>query len=256
MYQPAVVSICTPDETHFELVCETLLSSYFPRVIFLEKPACSSKDQYEAMLNLANKRGTVVVVNHSRRFNSNILELRNRIASGEYGRLVRARSVYYSGWRHNATHIIDTLSFLFDDSISIVSIDHVFKSLYEDDPTMEVTAVLNRLNAPVEIRAIDEAFYQLFEFDLWFENARLRLEDFGERIILEKRVVNQIQERVLELVSVELPDLRKTAMQEAVDRIVDYLKTNDAAVLSGCRLEDIDQTIETLWEAQQLYEKT
>jgi predicted dehydrogenase len=254
-HQPVLVSVCTPDETHFELVYAILLSPHVPRVIFLEKPACTSKEQYEMMLRIAAERGSVIVVNHSRRFNPDINELRKRITNSEFGQLMRVRAVYYSGWMHNGTHVIDTLTFLFGDSVRIKSVNNIIESPYAGDPTLEVSAVLDRLQVPVEIIAIDDRFYQIFEFDLWFTDARLRLENFGQRIVLERRVINEIAEHVLEPVSTELPWCRKTAMEEAVDRIVGYLETQDVGLLEGYRLEDIGQTIETLFDGRRIYER-
>ena len=36
-YNPDIVSICTPDETHFSISKEILQSAHLPKVIFLEK---------------------------------------------------------------------------------------------------------------------------------------------------------------------------------------------------------------------------
>lgn len=255
-YAPDVVSVCTPDETHFDVVCEILCAARVPRVIFLEKPACSTKEQYVSMEQLAAERGSTIVVNHSRRFDLDIQNLRERIAAGEFGRLERVRAVYYSGWLHNGTHIVDTLAFLLNDTIQVDSILGVIESPYLHDPTPEVQATLRKLNAPVLISAIDENLYQLFEFDFWFEGARLRLEDFGERVILEHRVVNEIGERVLEMRPNGLPERLKVPMEEAVSRIESYLASSDPTVLAGCRLEDIGPTMETLWQGQRLYEQS
>lgn len=255
-HAPDVVSVCTPDKTHYEVVCEILSAPSVPRVIFLEKPACATKEQYISLEQLAAGRGSMIVANHSRRFDLGIQDLRERIAAGEFGRLERARAVYYSGWLHNGTHIVDTLGFVLNDTLRVDRILSLIKSPYPDDPTLEVQATLRKLNAPVLISAIDENLYQLFEFDFWFEGARLRLEDFGERVILEHQVVNEIGERVLEMRPNGLPERLMVPMEEAVSRIESYLASGDAAVLAGCRLEDIGPTMETLWEGQRLYEKT
>jgi len=255
-YAPDVVSVSTPDETHFGVVCEILSAATVPGVIFLEKPACATKEQYITLERMAAGRGSMIVVNHSRRFDSGIQNLRERIGTGEFGRLERVRAVYYSGWLHNGTHIVDTLGFVLNDSLRVDRILSVIKSPYPDDPTLEVQATLRKLNAPVLISAIDENLYQLFEFDFWFEGARLRLEDFGERVILERLVVNGIGERVLEIGPTGLPQRLKVPMEEAVSRIESFLASGDATVLAGCRLEDIGPTMESLWEGQRLHEQT
>lgn len=255
-HAPDVVSVCTPDKTHYEVVCEILSAPSVPRVIFLEKPACATMEQYVNLKQMVTGRGCIVVVNHSRRFNSDIQNLRARIAAGEFGPLKRARSIYYSGWLHNGTHIVDTLAFLLNDTLQVDRIISVIESPYQGDPTLEVQATLIKLKAPVLISAIDETLYQLFELDLWFEEARLRLENFGERVILERRVVNEIGERVLKMSSTGLPERQMVPMEEAVSRIESYLASGDATVLAGCRLEDIGPTMETLWEGQRLYEQS
>jgi hypothetical protein len=255
-FQPDVVSVCTPDDTHCKIVLEILSSSFAPSVIFLEKPACTSEAEYRLLLQASSEKSSVIVVNHSRRFKPDMIDLRARISNGCFGRLIRARATYYSGWLHNGTHIIDTLSFLMDDSISIINLNNVIERRNPRDPTLEFSAKFDRLRSPVDIIAIDEKFYQLFEFDLWFDNYRIRIEDFGERICLDKRVNNDIGEHVLVPISSNLQRCCKSSMQEAIDRIVSFLLSKDPSALSGCRLEDIRPTMNTLFLGQKFYEKS
>lgn len=254
-YAPDVVSVCTPDESHFGVVSEILSAASVPRLIFLEKPACATKEQYVTLEQMAAGRGSMIVVNHSRRFDSVIQNLRERIATGEFGQLEKVRAVYYGGWLHNGTHVVDALGFVLNDTLRFDRIHSVIKSPRRDDPTLEGHLTLRKHTTPVLISAIDENLYQLFEFDFWFEKARLRLEDFCERVILERRVLNEIGEHVLEIRPTGLPRRRQVPMEEAVSRIELYLALGDARVLSGCRLEDVGPTMETLWEGQRLYEQ-
>jgi len=108
----------------------------------------------------------------------------------------------------------------------------------------------------VVISAIDETLYQIFELDFWFENARLRLEDFCERVILERRTVNPIGECVLENSPEGLLGRTNVPMKNAVGLIGEYLDSGDIKQLAGYCLEDIKPTMETLWEGRRLYEKT
>jgi predicted dehydrogenase len=256
LYKPDIVSICTPDTTHFKVIREVLMVPTPPRLIFLEKPACSSKSQYDEILQILRSIQTAIVVNHSRRFNSDIIALRKRILSHEFGRILKVRSLYYSGWMHNGTHIVDTVSFLLNDTIRIDRINKVLPSPFEGDPTLELTASLEKSSAELEISSIDQAIYQIFELDFWFQGGRLRLEDFGERILFEQQYLNDIGERVLQRVPTGLPYRSKTAMEEAVDKIVDYLITGNIGRLIGYRFEDTIETMETIWEGQRHLENT
>ena len=47
-YRPDIVSVCTPDQTHFRLTEQLLLSEYAPKLIFLEKPVCQSAMRRES----------------------------------------------------------------------------------------------------------------------------------------------------------------------------------------------------------------
>ena len=70
----------------------------------------------------------------------------------------------------------------------------------------------------------------MFEFDLKFSNARIRIEDFGARILYEKAFVNEMNEDVLELSDTEKifnSDGDQSPMYNAISRIHDYLYHKD-----------------------------
>ena len=66
--QPDIVSICTPDSTHFSLTKEVLSSDAPPKVIFLEKPACRTEIEYKELKQLTNHANVLLVINQTRRF--------------------------------------------------------------------------------------------------------------------------------------------------------------------------------------------
>ncbi|MFH1132657.1 MAG: Gfo/Idh/MocA family oxidoreductase [Pseudomonadota bacterium] len=252
--QPDIVSVCTPDSTHFETVKQLLCARYLPRVIFLEKPACRTSVELNELIRCASERQVDIVVNHTRRFDPCHRELRQRILSGEFGSLLHAHVIYYSGWQHNGVHIVDTLAFLFDAQLQIVRVTAALESPYPGDPTLELELALAHQSGRIVVRAIDEKFYQLFDFDLCFTDARLRIEDFGTRIILERKIVNEIGENILVPVNHGLLPRVVTPMQFAIKLIVERISTNDASLLNGYRLSDIAGTMHTIWKGCHLYE--
>ena len=44
-HKPDVVSVCTPDNTHFDITKDFLTNNHKPKVIFLEKPACQTNNE-------------------------------------------------------------------------------------------------------------------------------------------------------------------------------------------------------------------
>ena len=250
---PEVVSVCTPDTTHYAIVKQIIDSGSAPQVIFLEKPACSTQEEYKELQSVANKNNVFVVVNHSRRFNNKYQTIKKLLLSGEIGDIWRVNAIYYSGWFHNGTHIVDTLSYLLDDTIHWDRITGVINGPYSGDPTLELEGHLPTKRAKVIISAIDESLYQLFDFDLWCQTGRIRIEDFGSKILLERQVVNKIGEHVLVPEHLDFISEEKTEMQTAVSRICDYLDSQNKTPLKPVLLGSIEATMQTLWRGIEMY---
>jgi predicted dehydrogenase len=254
-HHPDVVSVCTPDSSHFLIAEEILSSENRPKLIFLEKPACHSATELKQLINLSERTGVEIVVNHTRRFDQHHQQLRDRITAGEFGTLITANIIYYSGWQHNGVHIVDTLCYLMNDSFDIIKITASTKSLYENDPTLEMEAVFKDCKSKITIKSFAEEYYQLFEIDLRFTQARLRLEDFGNRILLETKYINEIDENVIKLVDNGLTNKRIPPMQLAIRMITQSIKRYDRSILDGYRIQDISQTMQTIWQGQKMAQK-
>ena len=248
-----IVSVCTPDDTHYKVVKSLLEMDSNIRVVFLEKPACSTLDEMDHLIALSAEKSIDIVVNHTRRFDSRYKEIRKHIADGKYGDLVTGFITYYSGWQHNGVHIIDTLSYLFNDSVEIETIQNGANSPYPDDPTINGKLFLSKLPGKLQSMSFDEKYYQLFEFDLRFEKVRLRIEDFGTRILLEKKEVNNIGENVLVMHNNSFVDNNETPIQTAIDLIIARLVKNNRDLLCGYRLSDVAGTMKTIWKGMALY---
>ena len=164
-----IVSVCTPDHTHYSIVKLLLEMSSEIKTIFLEKPACSNSFELTELIGLSEKRKINIIVNHTRRFDSRYGELKNNIVSGSYGQLINGLITYYSGWQHNGVHIIDTLSYLLGSPIVLEEIKIGSKSPYPNDPTLIGKLKFSNFDGEIQLMSFNEDYYQLFEFDLRFE---------------------------------------------------------------------------------------
>ena len=248
LYKPDIVSICTPDKTHYDVVISVLNSNYLPKVIFLEKPACQNEDELNRLISLSKEKDVQIVVNHSRRFDSLHKELKLKIENDQFGKLVKVDAVYYSGWQHNGVHIVDTLNFLFSDSLKFEQLLNNSNSPYEGDYNLDFKCRFKTSDTLVYIATMDEKYYQLFEFDFKFEKVRIRLEDFGQRISYEEKEINSMNENILVKKDFEKSLNNSSPMQSAISKIVDFTRYNKA--LEGYLIEDISQTMKTIWEGQ------
>lgn len=246
-YKPDVISICTPDSTHSEVVLKILNNEIVPRVIFIEKPVCDNLNELNEMIHLSEKRNVEILVNHTRRFDGAHCYIRKLIGDNHFGRLIRGDVFYYSGWKHNGVHVVDTLNFIFDDDAQVETIYQKKDSPYPDDPTIDLKLVLKKQNARVFLHSFDEKYYQLFEFDLKFSRSRLRIEDFGNRIIFEKKSVNELGENVVVPENLQLDGGNRSPMETAIDLIGRYISFNSESILTGYRLIDVTKTMKTIW---------
>lgn len=248
-----IVSICTPDETHFDITKKVLSSKNKPDLIFLEKPPCQNLNQYYSLVKLSNKRKVPIIVNFSRRFNSDVSIIKDLIAKRNLGKIIRIEAIYYNGWMHNGIHAVDTILYLLNENIVLKKVKNINFCSYFRDKTFDVFGETDISKAPIGIKAVDERYYQLFEIDLWFSNARLKFEDFGSSIKLEVPKVNNLKERVLEREKIIFPERKYTNIEIAYNNISSALDLDDFSKLENFTLQNSESTMRTINEGMELF---
>ncbi len=243
--QPEVVSICSPTAEHFRQMRILLEAKHSPRVIFVEKPLCETPAELETLKNLTPQTGTIVLVNHTRRFDpahSRVSELARR---NELGALAEGRCDYYGGWLHNGSHTVDTLRMLLhaEPSIALVTPGAPGKP---DDPCWNVQFSFN--GAPIDVLSFDEKYYQLFEIDLRFERGRVLLRDFGAEIVVEQMQINSIGERVLTPLDDSPWRGLTSPLYHAVEAISRHLRDDTSLSTTGATMDEAALTMQVLWQ--------
>ena len=76
------VVVCTPPETHFEIVCACLDAGLD---VLVEKPLAPSAVEARRLVELAERRGRVLMVGHIGAYNSAVAELRDMVHGGALG---------------------------------------------------------------------------------------------------------------------------------------------------------------------------
>ena len=114
-----VVSICTPNETHFEIAKQCL---EFKKHVFLEKPIATNLDDANKLEKISNDNKLVLQIGHLYRFNNSILEAKKIIDNNSFGTV---HSVYFS-WT-NFEPIFTDRGIILDLGIHPVDIiDYIF----------------------------------------------------------------------------------------------------------------------------------
>lgn len=252
--KPDFISVCTPDSTHFEVVFQILKSNFSPKIIFLEKPAMTSQEDFSQICKLAKEVGTKIIVNHSRRFDDNYKSLRDLIISKDLGDCIRIDCWYYNGWVHNGVHLVDTLQYLFNEGLTPLSFTECnHKPSDPSDLNVQGHFLVEDTNIDVFINCMNENNYQLFELDFKFTEGRIRVENFEERFIIEKVYTNEIGEKVLDfkIENTICPSNseKNEPIVNATNIIVDILE-NDVE-FDAYSITAAEKTMKTIWDIKE-----
>lgn len=179
--RPELVSICTPDDTHAEILHQVLAAPGV-RGVLAEKPLALTSTAGRALADRAAASGIVLAVNYSRRYARGHRRLAQRVREGVIGELRQVRGCYTKGTLHNGTHWFDWAR-MFAGEIAAV---RGFDSLHEagSDPTFDAHLEFSS-GAVGSLAALDHRRYSIFEMDLIGTLGRLRIFDSGHRFQLE-----------------------------------------------------------------------
>lgn len=173
--QPNVVSVCTPDETHFD-VLKSVMSAASVRGVLAEKPLALSLGEAEEIEGLASKRAVTLAVNYTRRYAGSHRKLKEFIASGGIGEVQAVGGYYTKGIVHNGTHWFDLARFLVGDIKRVWGRD----VLREGGPDPTLDALIEFENgAAGHLQACRAGAHTLFEMDLVGTRGRVQLIDSG-----------------------------------------------------------------------------
>jgi len=172
---PEIVSICTPDETHFELAC-LALAAPATRAILLEKPLATRFDDAKDLVARARERKIAVAVNYSRRYAASHVALREAVQAGALGKVQTVSGFYTKGVTHNGTHWFDLARFLFGEVKSV----HGFANGLPagEDPTLDARLEFAS-GATGYLHGCDEEAFAIFEMDVIGTKGRVRVVESG-----------------------------------------------------------------------------
>ena len=176
--QPDIVSVCTPDATHYDVVRAALLADGV-RAVLAEKPLATSLPHAEELVRLAAKRRIVLTVNYSRRYADNHVRLRDFLRAGGLGTVRLVRGLYTKGTAHNGTHWFDLARFLVGEVTAVRGADRLLEG--GADPTLDVRLQFSG-GAAGELLACPAEEFTVFEMELLGSRGRVRLLESGSVI--------------------------------------------------------------------------
>lgn len=212
-----IVSICTPDFCHLSSIKESLKLN--PKIIFLEKPLSNNPNETSEIVGIS--KYIPILVNFSRRFVKEFQELAIRIKNNEFGNFKTGTGYYGKGYIHNGSHMLNLLNLLIGKILNVQEIDS-FVDFFENDPTK--TVILKFEQGNFFMQGVNCNNSTIFEFDLIFEKARIRILNSGYDIEI---YTTKESEKYKGYINLELSKTIHTeldfAMKNAVQNLVDFL---------------------------------
>lgn len=225
-----VISICSPTNCHAKDI-ETALGLQ-PSLIFCEKPLTPSLFETERLVAECDKANIPLAVNHTYRWDPDILKLKAEMSAGKWGQLRSILGLYNKGILNNGSHMMDILHLLVGH-MKIVKVGNPVDDYFPGDPTVPVW-LEGPQGVPVQIACAHAEDYAIFELELVFSLGILTMEDGGlswyERRAIESDAFKGY--RKLEQ-GVRRPGKNPQAMLQVVDNIYRAIKQDTPLASNG-----------------------
>lgn len=229
--KPEIVSVCTPDDSHFSIARQLIEEAPSVRAMLCEKPLAMSLEDGEELLRLARESGKLLAVAYVRRYADNMRALRELLAGGSLGAVTAVCGWYTKGVIHNGTHWFDLLRMLAGEVDWVEAADRLGDG--GPDPTLDVTLGLGS-DAVATLRAADARAFSLFEMDLLTEGGRLSISQSGHSIRLFRSAPSARYSGYRELTE-EPHDFgdQRNLMLKAVDDLAGALASGRSPLCTG-----------------------
>lgn len=171
-----VVSVCTPDAAHYDII-KSLLLHKSCKTIFAEKPVATTLNHIAELESLSNQIGVHIIVNLQRRFDNLYTNLRSEIERDK-GHLLTMNALYMKGLEHSGVAMIDTITCLCGYPKKVFAYG---KTYNQEINEYSYDFILFYDNYNITVKAIDSVFhkycYHVFEIDMLFSDKRIILND-------------------------------------------------------------------------------
>lgn len=166
-----IVSVCTPPETHEEIVRN--VAHHGVGAIFCEKPISTSLVAAEYMVRVCAEQNVLLMIGHQRRFDPMHRQLRAFIEKGGLGNIQQATCYYTAGVANTGSHLFDLLRFYLGEMMVVRSARLSPNSSHNpNDPNIDAEMEFEKAPSVV-VQACDHKAYALFEITLLGTEGRL-----------------------------------------------------------------------------------
>jgi predicted dehydrogenase len=132
---PDIVSVATPPDLHRPVV--EACARRGVRAVICEKPIAHSAEDGRAIVRACAAAGTLLLINHTRRFDPLLGRLRGEIVAGGLGDVMQATAYYTAGLFNSASHMVDLMRFFLGDVAWVMAAANAAASHPPDDLSVD-----------------------------------------------------------------------------------------------------------------------
>jgi len=230
--EPHIVSICTPPDSHLELV--RLAVKHGVKGIFCEKPISESVRDAREMITLCKKNEVILQIGFQRRFCRAHYGIKRQIDDGLLGEPLNATGIYTSGILNSGSHMLDLLLLYFNTPKMLRGYSSKKLSHKPGDANYDVF-LRYRDDFVCSLHACDSNDYQMFELDMLFTKGRIRIVECGLSMELyaiadSERYSTYKEPRLYNIIQT---DLSKDFMVRAVNHLANCVATGHESISNG-----------------------
>ena len=222
-----ILSICTRNSAHLEIAREALNNSV--KAIYCEKPVADTLQNADKMIKLCHEKGVVLQINHQRRFDRFYQEVKDFLQKGKLGGIQQYNFYYARGIANTGSHMFDLLRFFFGDADWAQAAYSQSKSHDPaNDPNIDGVVKFSD-GLFCAIQACDDRYFPIFEMDCLGTTGRLNIIRNGTEVEYYKLKENRLFRDIFPT----NPDIPRNPMVNAVEHLVECLRTGKESVSSG-----------------------
>ena len=182
--RPDIVAIATWRDTHYEIM--NYCADNGVKAIICEKPIAENLNDSKKIVNKLKKLNIPIFINHRRRFDSEIIKIKNKIDKNIIGNILQVNCFYVYGLLTTGTHLIDTLRYLFKDTQgevkSVLGLNNQSNSFSpSDDPNVDFILFFSN-GLKIYVQSLDMKSYDIFEFNIFGKNGKIVIKNIGRDI--------------------------------------------------------------------------
>ena len=219
---PDIISVCTPDGTHFSVLKQIARYKNAPKLVICEKPITENLSDTDKIIKIYKEKKIPILIDHTRRFDLKVQEVRNNLKKGLYGEVISATVVYGKGILHSGTHIIDLARYFFGE---VEDFKVVYSHKDYDSKTDKTIGAFMKFQKCKQFYLVagDERKYSHFQFDILCEKGRICFGDLGFSVTEQKVIKDPVFEGYKILGK---PVVKKTDFDNAVLNMIDNAVEN------------------------------